>query len=129
MTGGAAHTFVHVNAVVEIGIVRKIVDPDPLEWIASAKTGAHWFQIRTISPDLLVAVHTRLGRGHACGGSNLHRIMAIATVDTIVTDVMFVAKLNRLLSLNPLARVPGRAVYFRSHPEGRDENEDCAINA
>lgn len=57
MTGRAPNALVHVNTVIEVGIVGKIVDPDPLDRFTGAKTGANWFEIRTVSPDLLMTVH------------------------------------------------------------------------
>lgn len=61
MASGASDSLVHMNAVVEIGIVGEIVDPNPLNRLAGAKAGTNRFQIRTISPDLLVTVHAGFG--------------------------------------------------------------------
>jgi hypothetical protein len=43
--------------MVEIRIVGEIVHPDPFDRLPGAKAGANRFQIGTIGPDLLVAVH------------------------------------------------------------------------
>ena len=37
--------------------------------------------------------------------------------------------MNGLLALNPLARVPGRAVDFGQRPDGRQQDEDAAEDA
>ncbi len=54
--------------------------------------------------------------------------MAIATIQTIIPGMMLVTKLNRLLPLNPLPRVPGRAIQFRGHPERGNQDKNRAID-
>ena len=41
---------------------------------------------------------------------------------------MFMAELDGLLSLDPLAGIPGRAVQFDSNPERGDKNKYGAID-
>jgi hypothetical protein len=65
VTGGTANALLYVNAVIEIGVVREIVHANPLEWLAGAKTLAHWLQIRTFRPNLFVTTHTRVRGRHA----------------------------------------------------------------
>ena len=60
VTGRTADALFHVNAVIEIGVIRKIVNANPFDWPARAEAGANWFEIRTVSPDLLVATHARV---------------------------------------------------------------------
>jgi hypothetical protein len=36
--------------------------------------------------------------------------MAITAINAVISDVMFMAELDGLLSLDPLAGIPGRAV-------------------
>lgn len=55
--------------------------------------------------------------------------MAITTVDAVIAYVMFVTKLDWLLSLYPLPRVPGRAIDFGADPERGEQNKDSAENA
>ena len=107
MTRRAADPFIYVNAVIEIGVVRKIVNSDPLDRFTCAKAGPHWFQVRTVSPDLLVTVHADLGRRHSGKSRRLDRTVTITTVNAVVTDVVFVTELNRLLPLDPRTGVPG----------------------
>jgi hypothetical protein len=106
VAGGTTHTFVYVNAVIEVGVVRKIVNSNPLDGFSGAKTGSNWFQIRTISPDLLVTIHARSSRRHSCRSRSLYGCVAVPTIDAIVSEVMLVTELNRLLPLNPLTGVP-----------------------
>jgi hypothetical protein len=61
-----ANALLDVNAVIEVGVVRKVVHANPLEWLAGAETRAHRLQIRTLGPDLLVTTHTRR-RGRQTG--------------------------------------------------------------
>ena len=123
-----ADAFVYMNAVVEISVVGQVMYPNPLDRFASAKAGAHWFKIRAVSPDLLVAIHARVRGGHASGRRCFYRGMAVAAINAIVSHVMFVAKLDGLLSLNPLAGVPGRTVQLNCYPQSGKENKDSAIN-
>ena len=41
---------------------------------------------------------------------------------------MLVTELHRLLAFDPLARVPGRAIQFRCHPQGGHENKNGAVD-
>ena len=43
--------------------------------------------------------------------------MAVTTIDAVVADVMFVTELDRLLSFEPLAGVPGRAIQLDGSPQ------------
>ena len=117
-----------MNAVVEISVVGQVMYSDPLDRFASAKTGAHWFKIGAVSPDLLVAIHARVRGGHASRRRCFDRGMAVAAINAVVSHVMFVTKLDGLLSFNPLAGVPGRTVQLNCNPQSGKENKDSAIN-
>ncbi len=52
--------------------------------------------------------------------------MTVAAIDAVISGVMFVAKLDRLLTLNPLSCVPGGAVQLGRCPKRRQQNEDRA---
>ena len=54
--------------------------------------------------------------------------MTIATIDTVVADVMLMTELDWLLALDPLAGVPARPSDLRRDPEGCEQNKDGAIN-
>ena len=119
MASGTADALVYMNTMIEIGIVGEIVDPNPFNWLAGAKAGTNRLQVRAIGPYLLVAVHAGLCRGHACRRRSFYRCMAVAAVDAVVSSMVFVAELNRLLTLDPLACIPGGAVQLGSCPERR----------
>ena len=54
--------------------------------------------------------------------------MTVATIDTVVSNVVLMTELDWLLPLEPLARIPGRAIKFYCNPKSGKENEDSAIN-
>ena len=54
--------------------------------------------------------------------------MTVTTVDAIVADVMFMTELNRLLSFDPLAGVPGGTIQLNSDPQQSNDYENGAIN-
>ena len=124
----ATHTFIHVNAVIEVGKVRQIVNANPLNRLTGAKTIANGFEIRTIGPDLFVAVHARRGRRQSRGRGRFDGSVTVAAIDAVITDVMFMTELNGLLTFDPLAGVPGRTVQLDSDPKQSDDYEYSAIN-
>ena len=129
MTSGATDPFVYVDTVIEKRIVRQVVYSDPLDRFTGPQACAHRFEIGTVSPDLLVTVHARFRRRHAGGRRLLHRRMAITTIDAVIANVMFMAKLDWLLPFDPLSCVPGRAIDFIGYPKGGKQDEDRAEDA
>ena len=128
MARRAADTFFHVNTVIEVSVIRQIVYALPLDRLARTETRAHGFEIWTISPDLFVAVHARRGRRQSGGGRCFDRGVTVAAVDAVVTDVMFMTELNRLLTFNPLAGVPGGTIQLNGDPQQRNDDENGAVN-
>ena len=128
MTGRTTYALVHMNAVIEVSEVRQVVHSNPFDRLACAKALTNRLQIRAVSPNLFVTVHAGVGCRQTGRGSRFDRCVAVAAVDAIVADVMLVTKLDRLLALNPLSRVPGRAVQLGSDPQQRDENKNSAID-
>ncbi len=55
--------------------------------------------------------------------------MAIAAIDAVIAHMMFMAKLDWLLSFDPLSCVPGRSINFSGYPEGGKQDEDRAEDA
>lgn len=128
MAGRTADALVHMNRVIEIRKVRKVVDANPFQRLARLETCAHGFKIRTVGPDLFMAIHAHRGRRHARGGRSLDRRVAIAAINTVVANVMLMTELDRLLAFDPLARIPSRASNLCRDPKGREQNKDRAIN-
>ena len=56
-----------------------------------------------------MAIHAGLGGGYARDRGSFHGSVAVAAVDSIISDVMLVAELYRLRSRNVLVRRIGRA--------------------
>jgi hypothetical protein len=54
--------------------------------------------------------------------------VTVAAIDAVVTDVMFMTELNGLLTFDPLARVPRRAIQLNSDPQQSNDYENGAIN-
>ena len=128
MTRRTTHTLVYMNAVIEIGEVRQVVHSNPFDRLASAKALANRLQIRAVRPNLFVTAHAGGGCRQPGGRSRFDRSVAVATVNAIVADVMLVTKLDWLLALNPLSRVPRGAVQLSRDPQQRNENKNGAID-
>ncbi len=128
MTRRTAHPFVHMNAVIEISVVRKVVHSDPFDRFAGTKAGTDRLEIRTLSPNLFMTIHAGVGWRHPSRGGNFHRRMAVAAINAVVAHVVLMTKLDGLLAFNPLPRVPGRTIQLRGHPQGSDEDKNGAIN-
>jgi hypothetical protein len=117
VTGRTADAFFHVNAVIEISVIRQVVNPDPLNRLTGSETGAHRFEVWTLGPDLFVTVHARRGGWQSGGRRSFHRRVTVAAVNAVVADVMFVTELNRLLPFDPLACIPGRTIQLNGYPQ------------
>ncbi len=110
-----------MNAMIEIDEARQIVDPRPLQRFPGPETFAHRLQNRALSPDLRVAVHADLGGRNAGERRLFHRGMAISAIDAVVTDVVFVAELDRLAARDTDLRHIGGTV---NRGQGGDEDDD-----
>jgi hypothetical protein len=53
--------------------------------------------------------------------------VAIAAIQTVVTDVVLMTKLDGLLALNPLTGIPRRTIQFRGDPKRGHENKHRAV--
>src|ERR1019366_2446897 len=96
MASRATHTFVHVNTVIEINEVGKIIGARPHQRLAGAEALTHRLEHGRVGPDLRVAVHARLRRRYTRIPRNLYRRVAITTVDSQPADMMLVAERHRL---------------------------------
>lgn len=97
MAGGAANALVYMNAVIEVDVVRQVVDASPCNRPAAPETRSHWLQEFSVRPNLSVAAHAGFGRRNTCEGRGFHRRMAIAAIYAIVGDVMLMAEGNWLI--------------------------------
>src|SRR5690242_18024025 len=92
MAATATDSLVHVNAVVEVNEVRKIMHADPLQVFSGAEAFTDRFQHGRIGPDLRVAVHAGASGRNAGEIRGLHRSVAIAAIDAQAADVVLMAE-------------------------------------
>ncbi len=126
MAGIAADALGHVDTVVEVNEVRKLVDARPLQRFSGAVTGADRLKKLGIRPDLRVAVHAGLGRGNACETRGFDGCVAVATVDAQSRDVVLMAKGNGLRLANAGIRNERGTLDFIEDPAESSNDEDGA---
>ncbi len=129
VTSRTPDAFVHVNAVIEISKVGKVVHPRPLDRLARAPALSDRFEIRAVRPDLRMAIHACLGRRNPGEGELLDRRVTIAAINSVIADVMLMAELNGLLARNVGLSVIRRAVEFEQQPDDYGDEEDRAEDA
>lgn len=91
-----------MDTVVEIYVLRKVVNAIPLDRLVIAEARSDGLQVRGIGPKLAVTVHTRLGRWHAGRSRRLNRLMTIAAINAVVANVVLMRELHGLLYLEIL---------------------------
>lgn len=106
MTRRTTDAFLNVNAVIEVGVIGKIVNANPLDWLVVLEACANRFEVWTVRPDLPVTVHARVSGRQSGRGRGLDRRVTVTTINAVITHVVFVTELNRLLPFNPLTGVP-----------------------
>jgi hypothetical protein len=134
VTRGAAHSFVDMNAVIEIDEIRQPVNLHPLDGLVGAIALPHGLEVISVVEEHRVAVHAGLCGGDTRDGRGFYARVTVSAVDAIVADVVFVAELHRLLARDILIRGIGRASdpqhsrecepsqkYSGEHTESRDE--------
>ena len=76
-----------------------------------------------------MAVHARLGRRNSGVRQLLDRRMTIPAIDSVITNVVFVAELNRLFSRKKGLSVVRRAIGFEQQPDNYRDEEHCPEDA
>jgi hypothetical protein len=76
-----------------------------------------------------MAVHTRFGGGYPGEGLGLDGRVTVATVDSVVADVMLVAELHRLFPREERLSVIRRSIELEQHPQQNGGEKDGAKNA
>jgi len=94
----ARHTSMNVNAVIEVNKIGQSVDACPTDRTVFSKARAHWFEHRTIGPNLRMAVHAGLCRRNSGKRTFLNRRVAVSAVDPDSPDVVFMTERNRLIA-------------------------------
>lgn len=113
VTGRAADALCDVNAVVEIDVLRKVVNAVPFDRLVVTEARSNRLKIWSIGPKLAVTVHTRLGRGHAGRCRRLDRLVTITAIDAVIAHVVLVRELHWLLDLEILPGQVGRSRKLR----------------
>ena len=129
VTSRATDAFVYVNAVIEINEVGKVVNPSPPYWLAGAPALANGFEIRAVRPDLRMAIHAGLGRRNSRVSQLLDSGVTVAAVDAVISDVMFMTKLNGLFAREKCLGVVRGPVEFKQKPNDYRDEEDRSEDA
>lgn len=129
VTGRTADAFSYVNAVVEIRIFRQVVNPFPFDRLVVLKAVADGGKVWAVGPDLAVAVHTGLRWRHASRSGRFDRRVAIAAIDAVVANVVFVAELNWLLFFDKLPGQVRRAGELRERKATQGRQHYTCNNA
>ena len=129
MAGGASHSFCHVNAVIEIDVIRQMRDPAPLQRHISRRAQHHRPQRRHVRENLRMTAQTRLCGWHTREGRCFRRGVAIAAIDPKVACVLPMAEGHGLFGREPDLIPIGRVVVGRRHESGADDQQGCAAQS
>jgi hypothetical protein len=129
MASIATDPFVHMNAVVKVDKVGQYIDPIPGYRLPGLKAVTNRRQDRALRPNLRVAVHANLSRGHARKGRGFDCGMAVPAIDTVIADMMLVTEGDWLIDRGSLA-VGKRGTYQKQQScdnarEDKDRAEDA----
>ena len=122
VAGHATDAPVHVNCMVEVDVVRRLVNANPGNRIAGfpgfADRGQFWAQ----RFDLGVAVHAGLCPWNVGVGRFLHPSMAVTAIHSELVDVQRVIKSHRLRGLIAHPRVFGGKVICHARDHAGDHH-------
>jgi hypothetical protein len=118
VTGRTTNSFCHVNTVVEINVIRQIIDAVPLQRRVANETLANGSQYRGLAEKLRVTTHAGLTAGHPGESRFLDRVMTKTAIYSIVADMMFVAEGNRLIKRHIDVSGIRRPKDFGGYPAG-----------
>lgn len=98
----AGNSAIHVSGMVEINVIRRLVNPDPLDRLAvvAGIADIHRLmkrrELRAVFLNVLVAVPAGISRRYVRMAGNIDERVTIPTVETELIDVDFVRKWDRL---------------------------------
>jgi hypothetical protein len=113
-----------VNGVIEINVVRNLVDLDPFHRIARLVAGAHRREQRAVGLDLVVAVHARLRGRHGGRRALVHADMAVTAIDAELAVMQRMAERHRLDGRVANARVFRRGVIGGGRGDDANQHQD-----
>ena len=118
----AAYALIDMNAVIEINEIGQAMNFDPLDGLVAAIALANGLEVGRRVEENRMAIHTGLCRRNAGDGGSFDAGMAVAAVDAVIADVVFMAELHRLFTRDVLPRHIGRTRH-RQHSDERDSNQ------
>ena len=125
MAAVAADPTVHVDRMVEVGVIRQAVNLHPWDRLACLPAVAHGGQTGTVRQDLAlaVAVDAGLGGRQVRVTGYLYEAMAIATVHPELLHVQGVGEGHRLVGLVADAGVFRREVVPDPESDGSTDHQ------
>ena len=90
VTRNTTHPGIDMGRVIEVSIVREVVDANPFYRLLSGKALAHQGQFFTVRVDHRMTVHTGPSWRHVGLRLALHPGMTIATINAQIPGVNFV---------------------------------------
>jgi len=128
VTGGAANSFVDMNAVVEVNVVGQPVNFNPFDGLIRAVAFAHRFQVRGIVEQHRVAIHAGFCWRYARIRGIFHAGMTVSAVDSVIAYVVLVAELHGLHSRNALIGDVGRPGNYQNARQRQVDNHHQGEN-
>ena len=126
MASVATDSLGHVDAVIEVDEIGKVIHACPDQRLSGPKAFAHWLQHGRLGPDLRVAVHAGFGGRDACKTRNFHRSMAVPAINSQAGYVMLVTERHWLGPRHAGICDVGRALDLRHSPEDERHDENRA---
>src|SRR5471032_1786130 len=115
VAGDAADALLHVDCMVEVDEMWQLVDLVPDDGPVREVALTNRRELGALVPDLLVAIEAEAGRRNSRPLRLLHQIMAVATIDAFVADVMAMVELHRLID-RVLLLGEERSAYVNHRP-------------
>ena len=124
VTSLTADALLHMDAVIEVDEIGKVMHFDPGDGLIGAIAGANRFESRAVDPDLRVAVHAGFRRRDRRESGSLNRAVTITTVNAHRADVVRVAEGDRLRPRDVLIGGVGRIrAEFECHCAQTRDND------
>ena len=130
VTAHTGNTAVHVSGVVEVDVVRGLVDAHPLDWLAEIgviqrriHTVAQRLELRAVLLHVLVTVPTSIRSRNIRMAGYIHKRVTVAAIKPELIRVDLVGKWNRLRWL-----VADRLGLRRTVPR-KSRNRTCSERA
>jgi len=126
VAGHAAYAPVHVNRMVEVDVVWRLVNPNPGNGVAGFPRFADGSQFWAQRFDLGVTIHARLGSRNVGVGGFFHPGVTVTAIHSELVDVQGVIEGHRLSGLIANPRVFGGKVvcHARDHTGGHHGDTD-----